>query len=92
MSRSELVRLRVSVDEKAAWSAAAADAGLDLSSWLRRCARDAIALERAVARADAIADRRAQRLGELPPTRIEELRERGGDWTDWPELDEEAGV
>ncbi|MFL5934977.1 MAG: plasmid mobilization protein [Gaiellaceae bacterium] len=86
--RSEVIFLRVAPDEKAVIEQAAGRAKLDVSSYVRRCVAEAIDLERAVERADQEAGRRAERLGRLSPTRIEELRRRGGDWSTWPELDE----
>jgi len=92
MSRSALVRMRISPEKLAAWREAAASEGRTLTRFVELAVDGHIDLVKAVRRADDIADRRAQRLEQLSPTRIEELRRRGGDWTDWPELDEEAGA
>jgi hypothetical protein len=76
--RDEVVRLRVTAAEKASWIAAAERVGLDLSSWLRRCAKDVLAVEVANARNDAALQRQAQRLHEGDPFVARRRLEREG--------------
>jgi hypothetical protein len=84
-------KIRLSAEERAAWEVAAGAAGLTVSAYVRRCVSEAIALERAVARADQEADRRAARLARLTPPEIDELRRRyPGDWGAWPIDGDEA--
>jgi hypothetical protein len=47
--RTELLRVRLSRREKDTWKSYAAEQGLDLSAWVRRCCREAVQLERALA-------------------------------------------
>jgi hypothetical protein len=90
--RDEVVRLRVTADEKARWIVAAERAGLDLSAWIRRCAKDVLDVEAANARNDAALLRRVERLGHKSPPQIRRLEARGGDVETWPELDDESGA
>jgi hypothetical protein len=76
--RDEVVRLRVTAQEKASWNAAAERAGLDLSAWLRRCAKDVLAVENANARNDAALQRQARRLHEGDPIAARRRLEREG--------------
>ena len=91
-ARSGRLNMRLADDKLEGWREFAEADGRSLTDFVERCVDDVIAVLVVNRRHDQSADRRARRLGELSPTRIEELRERGGDWTDWPELDEEAGV
>lgn len=91
-ARSGRLNMRLADDKLERWREFAEADGRSLTDFVERCVDDVIAVLVVNRRHDQSADRRARRLGELSPTRIEELRERGGDWTDWPELDEEAGV
>jgi hypothetical protein len=51
--RTELLRIRLTPDELADWRQGAERAGLDLSSYVRRCVKEARDLERALERQEA---------------------------------------
>jgi hypothetical protein len=85
------VSTRPGLEELEAWREWAVRDGLSLSDLIRRTMAEGLQLEAAVGRADRAVARRVARLSRLSPVEIERLRERGGDWTNWPELDDEAG-
>jgi uncharacterized protein (DUF1778 family) len=86
--RSARLNLRLTSSKLEIWRKYAEAEGRTLTAFVELAVDGYIDLVKAVRRADDIADRRAKRLGQLSPTRIEELRRRGGDVSNWPELDD----
>ena len=78
-ARSGRLNMRLADDKLERWREFAEADGRSLTDFVERCVDDVIAVLVVNRRHDQSADRRARRLGELSPTRIEELRERGGD-------------
>jgi hypothetical protein len=71
--KSELVKLRVSAEQRDAWQQEANRSGLSLSAWLRRSADETVALSRALEHQVDDARRRRETLREaetpaVPPT------------------------
>jgi hypothetical protein len=88
VARPQPVSVRPSAEELDLWRWWAAERKLSLSDLIRRTMAEGLELEAAGRRADQAAVRRVARLSRLTPVEIDRLRERGGDWVNWPELAE----
>jgi hypothetical protein len=87
--RVQPVSTRPSAEELAEWRAWAQRRNLSLSDLIRRTMAEVLEVEAAAGRADRAVVARVAKLSRLTPVEIEELRRRGGDVGDWPELDPE---
>jgi hypothetical protein len=77
--------LLVSEAELVDWREAAAADGISLGAWVRRCCKGELDVRRAIARNDAVLERQARRLHELPPHVARDLLERSVPPERWPD-------
>jgi hypothetical protein len=88
--RVQPVSTRPTAEELCEWRAWASRRKLSLSDLIRRTMAEALEVEAAAGRADSRAIARVARLARLTPAEVRALRDRGGDWDTWPELDDEG--
>jgi hypothetical protein len=88
--RVQPVSTRPTAEELREWRAWASRRKLSLSDLIRRTMAEALEVEAAAGRADSQAVARVARLARLTPAEVRALRDRGGDWGDWKELDDEG--